>query len=455
MSAFRYPGAAALIFLAVGSTGPVLAQATPAEIESSHNIRTLSFPAGNSEAALFERLQNDHLLNTLRKNQMLRPRDLDRLKQNPDALMELLRRSGLKPEALETIKRNPALLDLAIDRVKKGEGLPQGARVPPLDVNSALKDLEKEKTEAPQSSPSRPPPTVAQPEATERPGRSAVESAAVKEASAALPPRKVASQERADQEEPRLQFGHKLQGWAEKLQRLAPQLQNSPALQNAMQSLAQSIGREDPKWRRLADAGDSLRERLGDWSKKARLERFWPSGRFHLPDVLPEDMPNITLRALSDRNPSDLSLPRIGSPDASAGRVITLLAWLIGMVAGAVCLRRLWLHLQETNRDRLRKQALLKAWPVDPLGITNREDLIRAYEYLALSRLGMAVKSWNHLAIAAGLGDSPDPQRRNAALCLRDAYEHARYAPVEDALPHEVIVEARRHLCLLAGVTGA
>jgi hypothetical protein len=38
---------------------------------------------------------------------------------------------------------------------------------------------------------------------------------------------------------------------------------------------------------------------------------------------------------------------------------------------------------------------------------------------------------------------------------LTDAYEHARYAPLDEALPGEVIAEARRHLCLLAGVAGA
>jgi hypothetical protein len=225
-------------------------------------------------------------------------------------------------------------------------------------------------------------------------------------------------------------------------------------MQKAVQALASSIGAEDPKWRNLAEAEHNLRERMTDWGKAAGLERFWPKGHFELPPPPAlERFPNLANRAIADRIPADLTLPHLSAPEASASGIVTVLAWMVGIVAGAIGLQRIWVQRQEAQREMRRKQALLGPWPVEPSAVGTREDLIRAFEYLALLRLGLTVKSWNHLAIAAGLGDSPDPLRRNAALSLTDAYEHARYAPLEQALPLEVIAEARRHLCLLAGVS--
>ena len=78
--------------------------------------------------------------------------------------------------------------------------------------------------------------------------------------------------------------------------------------------------------------------------------------------------------------------------------------------------------------------------------------MIRAYERLALSNSGLSLaESWR-CRKARKYGD---PLKRNAALALTDAYEHARYAPLDDLLSNEMIAEARRHLSLLAGVHGA
>lgn len=133
MSAFRFTSAVALFFLAVGSTCSAFAQATNEEIKSSHDMRTLALPAGESESSVFQRLQQQRLANAVRQNIKLPEGDLDQLKDRPGDLMELLKKSGLRPEYLEAIKQNPALLEKAKDEVNKGHGFPEGDQVRPTN----------------------------------------------------------------------------------------------------------------------------------------------------------------------------------------------------------------------------------------------------------------------------------------------------------------------------------
>ena len=98
----------------------------------------------------------------------------------------------------------------------------------------------------------------------------------------------------------------------------------------------------------------------------------------------------------------------------------------------------------------------LGPWPVDPAKVATRQDLVRAFEYLALLKLGRTARSWNHLEMAAGLAGNPgEPadKRRQAADHLAVLYERARYAPGDEPLADEDVNAARRHLCLLATET--
>jgi hypothetical protein len=456
MNAFRLASAAALIFVVVGSTCPIQAQPTQSEIDISHDLKQLPFPGGDSEKALLERLRNHQFSNmadTMRNHGMLDGKSMDYFKQHPDEMLELLRKNGLKPEAIEAIKKNPALLQMAYDRIERGDGLPEGAAMPSNQLNSALKELGTPPNA--QAAPAQSQPEATAPAAetgslgqTSKPRQPALDEAAAPKPEQSMP------ESTNEGEAPRSGLGQKLQGWAERLQSLNPQWRNSPAFQRAVQSLAKTVGREDPKWQKLSEAGDHLRERFSEWSKSTGLEHFWASRRFQFPDAPALDGMNKFTRAVAENTPSNFNMPQIGSPQ-SGGGTLALFAWLVGLVAAAVGLRQLWLFLQAKNAEHQRKQALMRAWPVDPSSVHSREALIRAYEYLALSRLGIAAKSWNHLAIATSLGNTTDPLRRNAAFSLTNAYEQARYAPVEEAMPKEVLVEARQQLCLLAGVKGA
>ena len=96
------------------------------------------------------------------------------------------------------------------------------------------------------------------------------------------------------------------------------------------------------------------------------------------------------------------------------------------------------------------RQRRLGPWPVDPAAIQTRTQLVQAFEYLSLLRLGSGARSWNHLQIAAGLGDNSDS--REAADQLASLYEQARYVPGAESLSPAAAQTARRTLTVLAGV---
>ena len=92
-------------------------------------------------------------------------------------------------------------------------------------------------------------------------------------------------------------------------------------------------------------------------------------------------------------------------------------------------------------------------WPVDPAKVATRAELVQAFEYLSLLRLGPDARNWNHRVIASSLQnqDRTGP-RGQAAGELASLYEQARYTPADETLPAEAMASARRDLCLLAGV---
>jgi hypothetical protein len=176
----------------------------------------------------------------------------------------------------------------------------------------------------------------------------------------------------------------------------------------------------------------------------------------HVKDLFSRRMPSGPANALRQKSldVSHLGVSRTESPGGSGAKIlfwaamgvfVIILMWQIAAgrrAAGAGAGQPAW---------------RLGPWPVDPSQVTTRQDLIRAFEYLALLVLGSPARSWNHLAIARRLSDQPnaDPERKHAALHLAALYETARYAPPADPLPDGEMREARRDLCLLAGVACA
>ena len=90
-------------------------------------------------------------------------------------------------------------------------------------------------------------------------------------------------------------------------------------------------------------------------------------------------------------------------------------------------------------------------WPIEPGRVATRAELVAAFEHLCLLVLGVAARHWNHHQLAAMLAEHRASER-DAAHQLASAYEQARYAPATLPLSEAAMTEARRHLCLLAGV---
>ncbi len=158
---------------------------------------------------------------------------------------------------------------------------------------------------------------------------------------------------------------------------------------------------------------------------------------------------------------SSSSSPRPSSPSSSwgfggggglnniTGREMLLLLLL---VAVAVIV---WyaLKYRSAHHDALAfAAARLGAWPVDPRSINTREEVVLAFEYLSVLICGPSARNWTHSTIATALADLATTNERTALMLAR-LYELARYAPLDEPLTHNELIEARKLVCSLAGVS--
>jgi hypothetical protein len=226
---------------------------------------------------------------------------------------------------------------------------------------------------------------------------------------------------------------------------------NNPANAGAFEDALRSLGgiKDD------ADGSQNF-DFAGLWQSTSNDVASWMTSRWYWPHVL-VDAPRELYRDLRE------ALPEIGgtvggalarvpagqTPSASTRVPIEAIAWSVF----AVCLAAIvWQSIGRKVAARVRSdQWKLGPWPVQPGAVANRDDLVRAFEYLALLRLGAVARTSNHLAVAARLGAvDPDDQRRAAAAELARLYERARYEPEPVSLDDSQLEAARRDLTLLA-----
>jgi hypothetical protein len=230
-----------------------------------------------------------------------------------------------------------------------------------------------------------------------------------------------------------------------------------------MQSPALRQGLED--LRKLLAKGDAGQRRFSTPSGLARwAEGLRPSSLPKLPDLswmklhkLFQAQPKLRLPsvALSPSVPRlALGLPRWGASGPSGRTLERGLLWVALLGAGALVCWQVMRHWSGAGGRRSVNRRQLGPWPVNPMGIMTPAELIQAFEYLSLLRLGPDSRSWNHRMIAAHLGgqNHHDEHSRLAADELAALYERARYAPATDRFPAEALASARRNLCILAGV---
>jgi len=233
------------------------------------------------------------------------------------------------------------------------------------------------------------------------------------------------------------------------------------------------------------EKGDALRDKLADWwtgSPLANSEAIRNLGRklsqplagsgngargeglFEKLQNLGSHIPFKDLFARGTPRPQTTNAPRSGASasgplgaDTPQGSRLSGLLWIGLAVVALVLIWKLLASRRSAAGDAPRPWQL-GAWPVDPAHVGTREDLVRAFEYLSLLLLGPAARNWNHRVIAHRMSRRPnaaDEDRRRAAEHLAALYEKARYAPPADPLPEGEVRDARRDLCLLAGVAHA
>lgn len=235
----------------------------------------------------------------------------------------------------------------------------------------------------------------------------------------------------------------------EGLSKLVGKMRDSPLGESPT---VRQIGRELS--RPILTRGDGEGESGGLLGKLPRLGEYVPFKRL----FSAENLPSFGKPSLSGPRMPAMSAPSAGGMQGPSEGTVIGLVW-IGLAVIVVVL--LWKLLGGSRTTPVAVQTTgwqLGPWPVNPADVATRQDLVRAFEYLSLLLLGPAARAWNHVEIAGKLGAADDAtamQRRNAASQLAALYEQARYAPPNEPLPEDHLNDARRNLCLLAGVAAA
>lgn len=190
--------------------------------------------------------------------------------------------------------------------------------------------------------------------------------------------------------------------------------------------------------RYLPDVGELLSEPYGDWDELFSLFREVPGSSLSALGSGPS-LPSLasTAPVRGEGSATSLTLLTVG--------VFMLLLWKMGVGS--------WLRKDRGDAGDWQPGA----WPVAPDAVATRQDLVRAFEHLALLRLGRSASPCHHRELAGRLigQDAGDPTHRQAIELLAWLYEQARYAPAEESLSPAELSDARQALRYLAGVTTA
>jgi hypothetical protein len=213
---------------------------------------------------------------------------------------------------------------------------------------------------------------------------------------------------------------------------LLKKLTNSAEGKALQKAALNDLAKTDAEWAKSSPAFADFLEKVIS-PKQAN----WLSHNLKLPEL-----PNFGGLATPTSGASGLGGASPGGGGLEAGVWVIALA-LFG-VAG-------WLALRAAKWQTARGAGVWSAgpWPVHPSRVFTREDLIRAFEHLALLRLGLRARPLNHLDLAGRLGDTGD--RAEPAARLAHLYEQARYAPGDELLPPDELAAARGDLSTLAG----
>jgi hypothetical protein len=215
----------------------------------------------------------------------------------------------------------------------------------------------------------------------------------------------------------------------------------------------------------LANQGGSNKPSgAGDAAASAVSKMDWKDGgsKMSLPGL--DWLKSLTGGSSSDPHQADpggpamlgklASPPSIGLPvSGSAGGGLALFQILLILGVAALVIVLVWRLLARMGSRDVQAELRRTVWPMPPGQVCTRQQLIQAFEHLALVVLGPGARTTNHRAIADGLGATP--QRTQAAEELATLYEWARYNPALGEMPGPDLAAARRDLCFLAGMAAS
>jgi hypothetical protein len=343
---------------------------------------------------------------------------------------------------------DPKLRELINELIQeKSRQGPAGTQLPPETLKKLreLQEAVREASRSPAPPESVQPPKPA-PSSPSPPSPPSAQRAPKVEEPRPAPPRPTPAQPKERQP-----AAEQLRDWLTHMQQMDGSWTEAPVVRRVVQDLIRlGVQRNGA----ATDPNEDLETQLGRLNRELReASALWKKtravvGRLDLPSL-----PSWNWTA-SGSMPS-VPAPRVPMPDAGTSAPTGGLVWLGLVVLLALLLWKVFGHGWTTVRVLRRSaESKLGPWPVAPDAVSTRADLVRAFEYLSVLRLGTAARTWNHREIAARLG-AEAPQRRQAAEELASVYEHARYAPEHEPLPDETLSAARRALCFLAGVASA
>lgn len=184
--------------------------------------------------------------------------------------------------------------------------------------------------------------------------------------------------------------------------------------------------------------------------KKLKTDRWL--GR--IGEYMPEGINGPSLGSLRP----NLNLGAAGASERPLGEKIFLV--FFALFTSVMLLIAMWkvvaryrAQSEEDEERRLR----LGPWPVNPGRVSSAQELIMAFEYLSVLKLGFPARAWNHWHIARQFGQPQftNDEKRQAIDGLARIYEQARYVPETESLSEADLAQANRFLVFLAGASPA
>ncbi len=242
-------------------------------------------------------------------------------------------------------------------------------------------------------------------------------------------------------------------------------LKDSPAWKGAFEDLQGNFNAGD--W--AGKLGDNLGGKLGDgdwggFTDKLRLpeKMAWNWGEGALDGLKNLPKPNLqgmNLQLPQFKGPNwagpnfggGPKLPNFGGgmPSISSNGIFLVLILVVAILVAW----QLW-NFARKRRPKVALASAIGPCPVDLHAVKTRTELVQAFDYLAIWKLGIGAKPWNHRVVAEQWTKRLK-QCRDAARSLADLYETARYTTGDEALTPDERAQARDSLAQLAEASAA